>query len=99
MDAETPTKSISLAPDCGAVLRDLRGVIGAPALCAAGGDASAVFGLDEFDPAPIGECLLGRIDDLHDMAMSTAAGELSDDLPHVGDLAPQVRKQNHLGER
>ena len=79
--------------------RDLRNVIGAPVLGPSGGNASAVFRLDEFDPAPIGKRLLGWIDDLHDMALSTTTGQLRDGPPHFGNIAPEIREQNHLGER
>src|SRR5262249_24244275 len=71
---------------------DLGGVVGPPVLGPARGDAPAVFGLYKFDATPIGEGFLGGIDDLHDMAMRAATGKLGDDLPHVGNLAPQIRQ-------
>src|SRR6516164_11593611 len=98
MDAETPAEPVGLAADCGAVLCDLRDVIGAPVLRPSRSDTSAVFRLDEFDPPPIRKCLLRRIDDLHNMAVGTISGELRDGPPHLGNIAPEVREQNHLGE-
>src|SRR5262249_61758033 len=99
MDAEAPTEPVGLAADSGAVLRDLPDVIGAPSLRPSRSDASAVFRLDESDPPPIGKRLLRRIDNLHNMAVGATAGELRDDLPHVGNIAPEVGEQNLLGER
>src|SRR5215469_5507944 len=98
MDAEAPAKSVGLAADRGAVLRDLHAVIGTPVLGPSGGDASAVFRFDEFDPSPIRKCLLGRIDDLHDMTLGPVGGKLRDRPSHVGGVAPQIREQYHLGE-
>src|ERR1700756_1492488 len=99
MDAEAPAEAVGLAADRSTMPRDLRAVIGAPILGPTGGDASGTFWLDEFDPPPIGKCLFRGIDDLHNVALGTAAGELRDGSPHVGNIAPEVREQNHLGER
>src|SRR5262249_11427226 len=99
VDAEAPAEAVGLAADRGAMLSDLRDVIGAPVLGPSRSDAPAVFRLDEFDPSPIRKCLLRRIDDLDNVALGTAAGELRDGPPHVGNIAPKVREQNHLGER
>src|SRR5262249_59045714 len=97
--AEPPAEPVGLAADCGAVLRDLFAIIGAPVLGPPRSDASAVFRLDKFDPTPIGKCLLRRIDDLHYVSSGAAAGELRDGSPQIGNIAPQVREHNDLGKR
>ena len=78
-----PSRSVS-ARICRAVARHQALVVVAPGLGAAGGDAAGAFRLDEFDAARIGEAFLGRIDDLHDMAMRAGGGELGD-----GSAAPR----------
>src|SRR5579862_5968800 len=78
VDDEAPAEPIGLAADFIAVTRNARRVVRFPALGAAGGDAAAALGFDELDAAPIGESLFRRIDDLHDVAMRAAAGELCD---------------------
>ena len=99
MDDETPAEPVGLSADLVAVAVHTRGVIGAPGFGAARRDAAAAFRLDELDAAPIRECLLGRIDDLHHVAMGAAAGELRDRAAHVADRAPQVGEQHDFGER
>ena len=56
--------------------RDQCLVIVAPCLGAAGGDAAGALRFDEFDASRIGKALLGRIDNLHDMAVGACRGQL-----------------------
>ena len=67
-------------------------VVGLPGLGAAGRDRAAAFRLDELDAAGIREGLLGRIDDLHDVAVRAGRGELRERLAHLRDRAPEVRR-------
>ena len=60
MDAETPAEPVGFAADCGAVLRDLRDVIGAPVFRPSRSDTSTVFRLDEFDAFETLELLFGE---------------------------------------
>ena len=93
-----PSRSVSarMAARCRATRRL---VIGAPVLGAAGGDRAAALRLDEFDAAGIGEGLLGRIDDLHQVALRAAGRELRDRRADLVDRAPQVGQHHDLGER
>ncbi len=78
MDGETPAEPVGLGADLRAMARHQALVVVAPGLGAAGGDGTGAFRLDEFDAAGIGETFLGRIDDLHDVAVRAGSGKLTD---------------------
>ena len=60
---------------------------------------AGAFRLDELDAAGIGKGLLGRIDDLHDMAVGAGRRELRERLAHLRHRAPEIRHHHDLGER
>ena len=69
VDGEAPAEPAGLGADLVAVALQPRLVVGAPVLGAAGGDLAGAFRLGELDAAGIGEGLLGRIDDLDEVAL------------------------------
>src|SRR6202034_2730917 len=99
MDRKAPAEPIGLGADLRPVAAHARRIIRPPRLRAAGSEAATTFRLDEFDASPIRKRLFGGIDDLHDMAVRAAAGELRDGASDLADLAPEIGQENDLGER
>ena len=90
---------LGLDADFVAVALQPRLVVGAPVLGAAGGDLAEAFRLGELDAAGIGEGLLGRIDDLNQMALRAIGGKLRQDGADFLDRAPQVGQHHDLRQR
>ena len=74
MNREAKTEPIGLVTDFGTMAGNAGGIVGPPGFRAAGGDFAAAFRLNELDPAPIRECFLRGVDNLHHMAVGAIAG-------------------------
>jgi hypothetical protein len=96
---ETPAEAIGFQPDFGTVPLDACGIVLAPGLGPAGGDAAGAFRLDELDAAGLGEGLFDRVHDLHHVALGAARGQLRDRVVDLGDRAPQVGEDDDFCER
>src|SRR6202012_2815832 len=90
MNDEAPAQAIGLGADFCAVSLDAGHIVGTPGFRASGRDGPTALGLYEFDPARIGKSLLGRINDLHDVAGSAGRRQLGDHLLHASHRTPQV---------
>ena len=69
-------------------------VLRAQALHAVGDPALAAVGAEEFRAALVGERLLGRIDDLDEVADGAVGGERFDVLARLGDRVEEVAEQD-----
>ena len=97
MHEERPAEPLGHLDELGAMGGEALFVLRAQALHAIGDPALAAVGAEELRAALVGKRLLGRIDDLDQVAGGAVGGQRFDVLARLGDGIEEVAEQDGAG--